>query len=155
MTELKTAVRLNLFVILLITADSLTAQEDWLAKDANWNEHKSRLQVFGERFENAWELYAYLQETAKGGDTLTWEDMAKPAYDWSGVYTRTGGGLSFDPDIRANETTAKLTPAGASARQRKIDLIASTGGEYDPISDCRPPSFPRIRRHPEPDLAHE
>ena len=148
MTELKTAVRLNLFVILLITADSLTAQEDWLAKDANWNEHKSRLQVFGERFENAWELYAYLQETAKGGDTLTWEDMAKPAYDWSGVYTRTGGGLSFDPDIRANETTAKLTPAGASARQRKIDLIASTGGEYDPISDCRPPSFPRWATEP-------
>ena len=128
MTELKVAIRLSLFATLLIAADKLTAQEDWLAKDANWSEHKARLQAFGERFDSALELYIYLEKAANGGESLTWEDMPKPAYEWSGVYTRTGGGLSFDPDIRAGETTAKLTQAGANARQAKIDLITSTGG---------------------------
>ncbi len=74
--------------------------------------------------------------------------MQQAPYDWSGIFTRTGGGLSFDPDIRADATTAKLTEAGAAARQRKIDLIASTGGEYDPISDCSPPGFPRWATEP-------
>lgn len=140
--------RTTLFAIPLCATTTLCAQEDWLAKDADWNEHKGRLQAFGERFDTAWDLYVHLRDAASGGERLTWADIPQPAYDWSGIYTRTGGGLSFDPDIRANDTTAKLTEAGASARQRKIDLIASTGGEYDPISDCRPPSFPRWATEP-------
>lgn len=121
----------------------------WLAKDSgDWQASKNRLQAFGERFDSAWELYQFLERQADGGEQPSWQDMAKPAYDWSGIYTRTGGGLSFDPDIRANEMTAKLTPAGAAARQRKIDQLETTGGEYDPISDCRPPSFPRWATEP-------
>lgn len=121
----------------------------WLDSDAdNWQASKGRLQALGERFDSAWELYRFLEQQADGGERLSWEDMAKPDYDWSGIYTRTGGGLSFDPDIRANETTAKLTPAGAAARQRKIDQLRTTGGEYDPISDCRPPGFPRWATEP-------
>lgn len=142
------AIRLGLFTSLVFFSGALTAQEDWLQKDDNWAGHKARLQAFGERFDTAWGLYAYLEQAAKGGDRLAWEDMQAPAYDWSGIYTRTGGGLSFDPDIRAGETTAQLTPAGASARQRKIDQITETGGEYDPISDCRPPGFPRWATEP-------
>lgn len=121
----------------------------WLARDAaDWPASKARLQAFGEQFDNSFALYQYLERQAQGGERLGWQDMGKPAYDWSGIYTRTGGGLSFDPDIRANEMSAKLTPAGAEARQRKIDLISRTGGEYDPISDCRPPSFPRWTTEP-------
>ena len=74
--------------------------------------------------------------------------MDDSTYDWSGIYTRTGGGLSFDPDISARETTAQLTAAGTTALQRKITLIESTGGEYDPISDCRPPGHPRWATEP-------
>jgi hypothetical protein len=113
-----------------------------------WLVEKPKLQAFGETFDSAWEMYEYLEAQAEGGDELTWEDMPKPAYDWSGIYTRTGGGLSFDPDIPATETTAQLTPEGEAARQAKIDLIAETGGEYDPISDCRPPGHPRWATEP-------
>lgn len=138
----------SLAAVLVCATSALHAQEAWLAKDASWNEHKATLQAFGEGFDTAWDLYVHLQQAAGGGERLTWDDMAKPEYDWRGIYTRTGGGLSFDPDIRGNETTAQLTPAGAAARQRKIDLLASTGGEYDPISDCRPPGFPRWATEP-------
>lgn len=148
MTNLKAAIRRSLFALAPFAAATLHAQEDWLAKDANWAEHKAQLQAFGEGFDTAWDLYVHLRDAANGGERLTWEDMQEPAYDWSGIFTRTGGGLSFDPDLRANETTAKLTEDGARARQAKIDLIASTGGEYDPISDCRPPSFPRWATEP-------
>jgi hypothetical protein len=121
----------------------------WLDKDAgSWQASKDRLQAFGEQFDTAWALYEFLAAQADGGERLSWQDMAKPEYDWSGIYTRTGGGLSFDPDSRANQTTAKLTPAGAAARQHKIDQLETTGGEYDPISDCSPPSFPRWATEP-------
>jgi hypothetical protein len=121
----------------------------WLDKDASsWQASKAWLQAFGDQFDSAWAQYQFLQRQAGGGERLGWQDMAKPEYDWSGIYTRTGGGLSFDPDIRANEMTAKLTPAGAAARQRKIEQLQTTGGEYDPISDCRPPSFPRWATEP-------
>lgn len=134
--------------MLALFACSSSAQEDWLHKDADWNEHKATLQTFGERFDTAMDLYLYLRETAGGGERLSWDDMGEPAYDWSGIYTRTGGGLSFDPDIRGDATTAQLTTAGAAARQRKIDQLASTGGEYDPLSDCRPPGLPRWATEP-------
>jgi hypothetical protein len=136
---------------LLCLASTCAVGQDlvgWLDKGDNWEASKARLQQFGEQFDSSIALYRFLERQAEGGDDLNWEEMGKPAYDWSGIYTRTGGGLSFDPDIPASETTAKLTPAGAAARQRKIDLMASTGGEYDPISDCRPPSFPRWATEP-------
>ena len=120
----------------------------WLDKDDDWSASKRRLQAFGEQFDSAIALYEFLQRQADGGDRLTWQQLSQPDYDWSGIFTRTGGGLSFDPDIRASETTAQLTPAGAAARQRKIDRMLETGGEYDPISDCRPPGFPRWATEP-------
>jgi hypothetical protein len=120
----------------------------WLDKDSAWEANKSQLQDFGEQFESALDLYHYLEQQADGGDRLGLEKLAEPAYDWSGIYTRTGGGLSFDPDIRASETTAILTSTGTTARQRKIDQLAATGGEYDPISDCRPPGHPRWATEP-------
>lgn len=137
-------------IILLLPCVEAQGQEfvGWLPKDDSWEDHKARLQSFGERFENAWDMYRFLQNQAGGGQQLSWEDLAEPVYDWSGIYTRTSGGLSFDPDIPASETTAKLTPSGAAARQLKIDRINTTGGEYDPISDCRPPGYPRWATEP-------
>lgn len=113
-----------------------------------WRESKARLQAFGEGFGSAWELYQFLETEAEGGTALSWEDMAKPAYDWSGIYTRTRGGIGFDPDAPRGRTTAKLTPEGQAVLQAKIDQLESTGGEYDPISDCRPPGHPRWATEP-------
>lgn len=113
-----------------------------------WQQHKQQLQAFGEQFGNGVEMYEYLKQHASGGKDLVWEDMRKPAFDWSGIYTRARGGLSFDPDVGPDKLTAKLTPAGAAARQRKIDHLAKTGGEYDPLSDCRPPGYPRWASEP-------
>ncbi len=138
------------FTTLVLAAPTALAQDytGWLDKDADWAASKARLQAFGEQFDSALSMYDFLYRQARGGDSLTWEQMQQPAYDWRGIYTRTGGGLSFDPDIRANETTAQLTPEGAAVRQTKIDRILETGGEYDPISDCRPPGFPRWATEP-------
>ena len=98
----------------------------WLDNDGgNWQADKARLQAFGEQFDTAWDLYMFLSEQAGDGEAPSWADMAEPEYDWSGIYTRTGGGLSFDPDSRGNQLTAQLTPAGAAARQRKIDQLAA------------------------------
>lgn len=143
-------VAVSLLLLFAMTPGLLVAQEapGWLEKDENWAEKKVRLQAFGEQVNTAWDLYQFLEQAADGGETLSWQQMDEAAYDWSGIFTRTGGGLSFDPDIRGNVTTAQLTPAGAAARQRKIDQLAATGGEYDPISDCRPPGYPRWATEP-------
>lgn len=143
-----TSMRFAMLTVLPLATGVALAQEQWLPKDANWQEHKATLQSFGEGFATAWDLYLHLQEAASGGERLNQDHMKEPEYDWSGIFTRTGGGLSFDPDIRADATSAKLTADGAAARQRKIDAMASTGGEYDPISDCRPPGFPRWATEP-------
>jgi len=113
-----------------------------------WTQNKAKLQAFGESFETSEALFEFLKEHAGGGDKLSWEDMKKPEYDWSGIFTRTRGGLSFDPDIKVDQMTAKLTPEGAAARQAKIDNMKKHGGEYDPISDCRPPGHPRWASEP-------
>lgn len=136
--------------LLLATTAPVFAQDavGWVDKDDDWQANKARLQAFGEQFDTAAALYDFLYRRADGGDRLRWQDMGQPAYDWSGIYTRTGGGLSFDPDIPANRTTAVLTPRGEAARQAKIDRMRETGGEYDPISDCRPPGFPRWATEP-------
>jgi hypothetical protein len=39
--------------------------------------------------------------------------------------------------------SARLTPAGQAVVKAKADHLARTGGEYDPISNCRPPGVPR------------
>jgi len=142
--------KFTLLLIIFSPAYQALCQEyvGWLAKDESWQDSKSQLQAFGEAFENSWSMYLFLLESADGGEMLSWQDMSVPAYDWSGIFTRTSGGLSFDPDISADETTAKLTEAGRAVRQQKIADMESTGGEYDPISDCRPPGHPRWATEP-------
>jgi hypothetical protein len=121
----------------------------WIPQDANWPTGKAMLQAFGDRFATSEELYAALKEAADGGTPLKWSQLNLPAWDWSGVYTRTKGGLQFDPDLgRGERSSARLTPGGQQALDTKAEHLARTGGEYDPISDCRPPGTPRWLTEP-------
>jgi hypothetical protein len=122
----------------------------WASQGANWSEEKAKLQAFGDQYESSWALYEKLRTDAQGGQALKAEQLALPAFDWSGVFTRTKGGLHFDPDLgpRSGPDSAQLTDAGAKVVQQKRDRLAKTGGEYDPISDCRPPGVPRWLTEP-------
>ena len=132
--------------IAVLVIPRLSAQNPpaWIEQDANWTASKQMLQAFGERFDTSEALYEALKQAAGGGRPLAWQQMGEPPYDWSGVYTRTKGGIQYDPDLTpGTPLSAKLTPAGQQAVKTKADQIARTGGEYDPISDCRPPGTPR------------
>jgi hypothetical protein len=122
----------------------------WSAQAANWTQEKAKLQALGEQYDSSWALYEKLRTDAKGGNGLKAQQLSLSAYDWSGIFTRTKGGLHFDPDLgpRSGPDSAQLTAAGAAAVQRKRDQLARTGGEYDPISDCRPPGMPRWLTEP-------
>lgn len=86
----------------------------------------------------AWDLYQSLRDAAGGGEPLSRSDMP----DWSGLWTREGNPF-FDPEQDFSVlTTAKLKPAALEELQHRREL-SSQGIEYDPISDCSPPGFPR------------
>jgi hypothetical protein len=94
--------------------------------------------AFGLAHDTAWDLYQTLLERADGGTPLSLTDMP----DWSGLWTRTGNPF-FDPEQDFSElTTAKLRPNVLAELQQRRELAAQ-GIEYDPISDCSPPGFPR------------
>jgi hypothetical protein len=117
----------------------------WTVQGDDWAQKKATLQALGEQFESSAALYEKLKADAHGGKPITWEMLGQPAFDWSGIYTRTKGGLQFDPDLpmTAGPDSAQLTPAGKKVVDEKLAHIKATGGEYDPISDCRPPGTPR------------
>jgi hypothetical protein len=84
------------------------------------------------------ELYAALRERANGGAPLSQGDMP----DWTGLWQRVGQPF-FDADQPAGVlTSAKLKPEPLAELTRRRELSAQ-GIEYDPISDCSPPGFPR------------
>ena len=86
---------------------------DWVAKGDDWPARKQQLQAYGERFKTSDELYQHLRDAAGGGQPLTWSQMGEPAYDWSGVYTRTGGGLEFDLDLAGRPPATDVLTQGA------------------------------------------
>jgi len=135
--------------LVLLPQLAAAAQESkvpWVTQAEGWPAQKQKLQELGERFATSWDLYEHFRKEAGGGIKLTWTDLQKPAYNWMDTnYTRAKGGLSFDPDLKASDgpTSAKLTPAGKARVDAKRAQIDKTGGEYDPISDCRPPGVPR------------
>jgi len=122
----------------------------WTRQADKWTEEKAKLQALGEQYESSWALYEKLRADAQGGQALKAEQLPLPAYNWSGIFTRTKGGLHFDPDLgpRSGPDSAQLTAEGAKVLQKKRDQLAKTGGEYDPISDCRPPGVPRWLTEP-------
>ena len=117
----------------------------WSAQAEDWAQKKAALQALGEQFDSSSALYQKLKADAGGGKLLTWAQLGEPAYDWSGIYTRTKGALQFDPDLpmTVGPASAQLTPEGKKVVDEKLAHIKATGGEYDPISDCRPPGTPR------------
>jgi hypothetical protein len=117
----------------------------WINQDGDWTQSKATLQAFGERFATSDEMFAALKKQANGGTKLTWAQMEQPAYDWSGVYSRSKLSLQFDLDLPGDggPDSAKLTPAGQAVVNAKAEHLKRTGGEYDPLSDCRPPGTPR------------
>ncbi len=134
-------------MVAAVTIPRVLAQNapSWVNQDSNWAANKEKLQAFGDRFATSEAMYEALKEQARGGKPLTWSQMAGPAYDWSGVYTRSKLSFHFDSDLpnTSGPVSARLTPAGQAVVKAKADHLARTGGEYDPISDCRPPGVPR------------
>ena len=154
---MKKALRIGLPLVALaaiaaVVIPMISAQDvpRWIAQDDGWTANKATLQAFGERFDTSDALFEALKTEAGGGTPVTWAQMTEPAYDWSGIYTRTKGALHFDPDLApaSGPVTAKLTPAGQQIVKAKADQLARNGGEYDPISDCRPPGTPRWLTEP-------
>jgi hypothetical protein len=116
----------------------------WLAQDGNWAASKQTLQAYGERFDTSEALYNAFREAAGDATPPTWSQMGEPAFDWSGLYSRSKLSFHFDLDLAPEQPpSAKLTPAGQKVMEAKAAQLARTGGEYDPISDCRPPGTPR------------
>lgn len=130
--------------IIIIRMASAQTVPRWINNnDENWMANRAALQAFGERYETSEALYGAFKQAAGGGKPLTWQQLGEPAFDWSGLYVRSKGS-GFDPDKpRSEGLSAKLTPAGQAVVNAKIERLARTGTEYDPLSDCRPPGVPR------------
>jgi hypothetical protein len=94
--------------------------------------------ALGRQYDDAAALYAALRARAGGGMPLSLDDMP----DWTGLWTRVGPPF-FDPDQPRGElTSAKLRPEPLAELQQRRELSAK-GVEYDPLSNCSPPGFPR------------
>ena len=87
---------------------------------------------------SAWELYQALLADAGGGQPLEPDNIP----DWTGLWARVGNPF-YDPEQDFSElTTASLRPNVLEELRERRELSAQ-GIEYDPISDCSPPGFPR------------
>jgi hypothetical protein len=94
--------------------------------------------ALGRMYQSGADLYAALKMKAGGGAPLSLDDMP----DWTGFWQRVGPPL-FDPEQKRGElTTAKLKPDALADLQHRHELSAQ-GIEYDPLSNCSPPGFPR------------
>ncbi len=98
-----------------------------------------------QEYRNSTEHFEALKRAAKGGTKLTFDKLP----DWTGVWTRApGGGLKFDPaQPSLAQTTAQLTPEFARKHKEKLERVAK-GIEWDPISNCIPPGYPRWLTEP-------
>jgi len=105
---------------------------------------KAQMRALGLEHPTAEALYEALREQAGGGQRLQWSALP----DWSGVYTRARGGITFDPDQEPGQPpTATLTPEFEARLAERIRL-ADQGIEWDPISTCAPPGHPRWLTEP-------
>jgi hypothetical protein len=105
---------------------------------------KERMIALGRRHTTAGDLYQALKADAGGGTPLAYTSLP----DWTGVYTRARGGITYDPDQPPGAPpTAKLTPEYQAKLIERIAL-ADKGVEWDPISTCAPPGHPRWLTEP-------
>ena len=107
-------------------------------------ETRERMADLGRQHKTAADLYAALRADANGGRRLTPARLP----DWTGVYTRARGGITYDPDQPpGGPPTAKLTPEYQAKLTQRIEM-ANKGVEWDPISTCAPPGHPRWLTEP-------
>lgn len=110
----------------------------------NGGDSKEQMVALGKQYKTAADLYNALKQQAHGGRHMTASMMP----DWSGIYTRARGGITYDPDQKPGEPpTAKLTPEYQAKLQKRIE-DADRGIEWDPISTCSPPGHPRWLTEP-------
>jgi hypothetical protein len=80
---------------------------------------RERMIALGRQHKTAEALYEALKAEARGGRRLKWTNLP----DWSGVYTRARGGITYDPDQpQGGLPTAKLTPEYEARLKRRIEL---------------------------------
>jgi len=98
-----------------------------------------------QEYRNSTEHFEALKRAAQGSTKLTWDKLP----DWTGVWTRAPGiGLKFDPaQPSLQQTTAQLAPEFARKHKEKLERVAK-GIEWDPISNCIPPGYPRWLTEP-------
>jgi hypothetical protein len=131
------AASVGLVAIVGVLYAGIGAQDDPAAE-------KQRLIDLGRQHKTAANLYAALKDRARGGQRL--RPTALP--DWTGIYTRARGGITYDPDQAPGAPpTAKLTPEFQQKLARRIE-DADRGIEWDPISTCSPPGHPRWLTEP-------
>jgi hypothetical protein len=107
-------------------------------------ETRQRLADLGRQHKTAADLYEALKADADGGRRLNPTRLP----DWTGIYTRARGGITYDPDQpRGGPPTAKLTPEYQARLTQRIEM-ADKGVEWDPISTCAPPGHPRWLTEP-------
>lgn len=125
--------RLLVFVAALLAPAAASAQTDYEAE-------RQEMKALGLQFDSAWALYQHLREEAGGGEPLECCNIP----DWTGVYTRTKGGTTFDPDGPPQDEppSAKFTPEYHAKMMQAVEN-RKQGIEYDPLSQCIPPGYPR------------
>lgn len=109
---------------------------------ANIASQRRQMWQIGLRFKSAFEFYQALEKQANGGQPITWRNVP----DWTGLYDRSHGGYTneFDPDgpPQGEPPSAKFTPE-YQARMLKSVQDRKNGIEFDPLSQCFPPTYPR------------
>jgi hypothetical protein len=102
------------------------------------SDDRDSLAALGPAHESAFALYQAMSAEVNGGAALSVDDMP----DWSGLWVRDGNPF-YDPQQDFSQlTTANLRPESRAELRRRREL-STQGIEYDPISDCSPPGFPR------------
>lgn len=105
---------------------------------------KQRMIELGRQHQTAEALFNALKAQAGGGQRLRMTALP----DWTGIYTRARGGITYDPDqAPGTPPTAKLTPEFKQKLAKRIE-DANRGIEWDPISTCSPPGHPRWLTEP-------
>ena len=131
-------------LLAVVVLTGVTAALVWSARSEDPAQRKASMIELGLRHKTAGDLYRALEQQAGGGKRLAWNGMP----DWSGVYTRARGGITFDPDQRPGTLPpARLTPEYQGRLLKRIEL-AKGGVEWDPISTCAPPGHPRWLTEP-------
>lgn len=101
-------------------------------------QRKELMKALGLEHPTARDLYQGLLEMAGGETRLSWTNLP----DWSGIWRRTGG-IRFESETPQGQMpTVQLTP---EYEQRLIERIENRrqGIEFDPLSLCEPPGYPR------------